>query len=108
MFRHISLFTLEAEPTNGKTKEENIQTLKEMLEKLPEIEPSIVNNAVGTALPGPPGMPAGGPGFYEVAQVIDFETQEACMAYPMTAAHGTLIEFGQGVIKDVGIIDYEF
>lgn len=104
MFRHISLYTLEEKPANGKTKEENIQILKEMLEKLPEMEPSIVGNTVGLGLGGPPGMP----GFYEVAQLIDFETKEACMAYPMTPAHGKLIEFGQGVIKDVGIIDFEF
>ncbi len=103
MYRHISLYTLEEQPANGKTKEENTRILKEMLEKLPEIEPSIVNNVVGLGLGGPPGMP----GFYEVAQIIDFETMEDCMAYPMTKGHGALVEFGNGVIKDVAIIDFE-
>lgn len=103
MFRHISLYTLEETPANGKTKEENIRILQGMLEKLPEIEPSIVNNVVGLGLGGPPDIP----GFYEVAQIIDFETMDACMAYPMGKGHGELVEFGKGVIKDVAIIDFE-
>ena len=104
MFRHISLYTLEETPANGKTKEENILLLKEMLEKLPETEPSIAGCVVGLGLGGPPGMS----GFYEVAQIIDFETKEACMAYPMTPGHKSLVAFGEGVIKDVGIIDFPF
>ena len=104
MFRHISMYTLEENPAGGRTKAECLQTLKEMLDKLPETEPTIVNSVIGVGLGGPPGVP----GFYDIAQIIDFASMEDCMAYPMTKGHGDLVEFGKGVIKDVAIIDFEF
>ena len=103
MYRHISLYTFDENPANGKTKEENMRQFQGMLEKLPEIEPSIVNSVVGVGLGGPPDMA----GFYEMAQIIDFETREACMAYPASKGHLDLVAFGDTVIKSVSIIDFE-
>lgn len=107
MYRHISLYTLSPNPENGKTQAENIRILQEMLNKVPEAEPSIVASSVGTGLGGPPSPPPGGPQFFHLAQIIDFETMEDCMSYPQSAAHGELVKFGIGVIQDVACIDFE-
>lgn len=106
MFRHISLFTLKSHPENGKTQAENQSILVEMLNALPQADPTIVNSQVGEGLGGPADLPAGGPQFCHVAQIIDFATLEDCMAYPASPGHRALTEFGQGAVESVACMDF--
>lgn len=108
MYRHISMYTLCRDPGNGKSFEENLTRLQELLEQVPSITPTVTASMTGTGLGGPPGLPEGGPRFFDVAQIIDFNTREDCMAYPATPAHMALAEFGEGVIEQVACIDFEY
>jgi hypothetical protein len=108
MIRHISQFRMEPQPTNGKTLEENISALEAFLNALPEQEKSIVGCRVAHSVTQAPELPDEAPVmFTQVVQMIDFLTPEAAEAYSESAAHQSLVEFSQGMVKKVVAIDFE-
>ncbi len=102
MYRHISLYRL----IDDADKQANIEAFCKVNETLPEQEPTIISAEVGAALISPPLVP-GGPIFYDIAQILTFQTKEECLNWPMTQAHTDLKAFSSGMIEMVGIVDYE-
>ncbi len=102
MYRHISLFRL----SDDADKQANIEAFRKVNEALPEQESSLVSVEVGTALVSPVLSP-GGQIFYDVAQILTFNTLEDCMNWVDTPAHTDLRAFSSGMVELVGIIDYE-
>ena len=108
MIRHISMFKLLDQPQNGKTKEENLVMIREYLNKIPEILPTVVNCQVGVNVSPMPPMPDDAPVmFCDLVQVIDFATPEDSAAYAPSEAHTGLVALSEGVMKKVIGIDYE-
>lgn len=108
MFRHISMYNMKEHPGNGKTREENLQQMKALLEQVPQLEPTVKYSMVGTGAGAPKGLPAGAPRFYQLIQIVDFETMEDCMKYPACDAHAALAAFGADTVEEVACIDFEY
>ena len=108
MIRHISVFTFLEQPANGKTKEENMKTVRAYLEKVPQLYPAIKSQYIGTTLGGTPVLPDDAPVMFgDLVQVIDYETVEDANGYPPSKAHMDLVEFSSPMMKKVTTIDYE-
>lgn len=108
MVRHISMFTMEENPSNGRTVEENETVLKEYLSKIPEQEPSIIGCRVyKTVSPALTMYDDSSVAFAQVVQALDFKNAEAAAAYPATPAHAALQAFSEGIVKKVTTIDFE-
>ncbi len=108
MVRHISMFQMEPQPTNGKNVAENTQALVDFLNALPAQEPSIVGSHVATYVGQQPELPEEAPVmFHQVVQMIDFVKPEDAAAYPESQAHKSLMGFSQGMVKKVSAIDFE-
>lgn len=110
MIRHISVFTLVENAPNGKTKQENIETICKYLETVPELYPVIVNSQVGVSIGGDaPDLPEGAaPIFGDIVQILDFHTVEDANGYPPSKAHTNLVEFSNPMLDKVTAIDFEF
>lgn len=108
MIRHISVFTFLDEPANGKTKAENMETVRAYLEKVPELYPPIKNQYIGVTLGGTPVLPDDAPVMFgDLVQVIDYDNAEDANGYPPSKAHMDLVEFSTPMLKKVTAIDYE-
>ena len=83
MIRHISVFTFK----DGPDKQQNMETVKAYLEKVPTLYPAIKAQTIGT-------------------QVADFETLEDANGYPASEAHTKLAEFSTPMLKKVTAIDF--
>lgn len=109
MYRHISIFKLMDQPTNGKTKEENLTAIRAYLETIPEMLPTVAASTVGVNFTLMPPMPDDAPVMFgDLVQIIDFATREDCDAYAPSAAHGGLVALSDGAMKKVVGIDFEF
>ncbi len=108
MIRHISMFEMIPHPTNGNTLEENEAALKAFLERLPEIEPSIIGSKAAIKAGSQPKVPENAAvSFSQIVQMIDFATPEDAAAYPASKAHQALMTFTEGIVKKVTAIDLE-
>lgn len=108
MIRHISVFTFLDEPANGKTKAENMETVRAYLEKVPELYPPIKSQYIGVTLGGTPVLPDDAPVMFgDLVQVIDYDNAEDANGYPPSKAHMDLVEFSTPMLKKVTAIDYE-
>ena len=107
MVRHISVFTFLDHPTNGKTKEENIQAVKAYLEKVPGLFPAMKNQVIGETLGGTPPLPDDAPVMFgDLVQMADYDTEEAAASYPPSKVHMDLVEFSTPMLKKVTAIDF--
>lgn len=108
MIRHISVFTFLDEPANGKTKAENMETVRAYLEKVPGLYPPIKSQYIGVTLGGTPVLPDDAPVMFgDLVQVIDYDNAEDANGYPPSKAHMDLVEFSTPMLKKVTAIDYE-
>lgn len=108
MIRHISIFTFSDEPTNGKTKAENIAAVRAYLERVPALYPAMTRQTVCTALGGGPNPPDDAPVLFgDLVQIADYDTPEAAQGYAPSKAHRELVELTAPMMKKVTAIDFE-
>lgn len=108
MIRHISIFTFSDEPTNGKTKAENIAAVRAYLERVPALYPAMTRQTVGTALGSGPNPPDDAPVLFgDLVQIADYDTPEAAQGYAPSKAHRELVELTAPMMKKVTAIDFE-
>ena len=110
MIRHISVFTFSDTPKNGKTKAENIETIRAYLEGVPAMYPAMKASQIGVAIPGEaPDLPPGAcPLFGDLVQIADYETLEDANGYPPSKAHMDLVALSDPMLEKVTAIDFEF
>ena len=108
MIRHISIFTFLDEPSNGRTKAENIRIVREYLEKVPEQFPAMKNQVVGVSVGGAPALPDDAPVMNgDLVQTADYDTPEDAASYPPSKVHMDLVELTAPMLKKVTVIDFE-
>lgn len=108
MVRHISVFTFLDEPANGKTKAENMETVRAYLETVPELYPAMRCQIIGTTLGGTPALPDDAPVMFgDLIQIADYDNAEDANGYPPSKAHMDLVEFSTPMLKKVTAIDFE-
>lgn len=108
MVRHISVFTFLDEPANGKTKAENMETVRAYLETVPQLYPAMRNQVIGTTLGGVPVLPDDAPVMFgDLVQIADFDNADDANGYPPSKAHMDLVEFSTPMLKKVTAIDFE-
>ena len=110
MIRHISVFTFLETGRNGKSKQENIETIRAYLEKVPAMYPAMKACQIGVAIPGEvPDLPEGAcPLFGDLVQIADYETLEDANGYPPSKAHMDLVALSDPMLEKVTAIDFEF
>ena len=110
MIRHISVFTFSDHPANGKTKAENIETVRAYLEGVQALYPAMKAQQVGVAIPGdpPPLPPDAAPLFGDLVQIADYDTLEDANGYPPSKAHMDLVALSDPMLEKVTAIDFEF
>ena len=110
MIRHISVFTFSDTPKNGKTKAENMETVRAYLEKVPELYPAMKAQQVGVAIPGdPPELPPDACQLFgDLVQIADYETLEDANGYPPSKAHMDLVALSDPMLERVTVIDFAF
>ena len=107
MIRHISIFTFLDEPVNGRTKAENIETVRAYLERVPQLYPAMKSSQVGVSLGGVPVLPDDAPVMFgDLVQIADYDTEEDANGYPPSKAHMDLVEFSTPMLKKVTGIDF--
>ena len=109
MIRHISVFTFSDNPKNGKTKAENIETVRAYLESVPALYPAMKFSQVGVAIPGevPNLPPDASPLFGDLVQIADYDTLEDANGYPPSKAHMDLVALSDPMLEKVTAIDFE-
>ena len=110
MIRHISVFSFSDTPANGRTKAENIETVRAYLEKVPSLYPAMKAQQIGVGIPGDvPDLPEGAcPIFGDLVQIADYETLEDCNGYPPSKAHMDLVALSDPMLGTVTAIDFAF
>ena len=110
MYRHISVFTFSEKPKNGRTKVENMETIRTYLENVPSLYPAMKASQVGVAIPGEvPDLPEGAcPIFGDLVQIADYDTLEDLNGYPPSKAHMDLVALSDPMLEKVTAIDFEF
>lgn len=101
MIKHIVMWQLK-ETANGKTKEDNKQMLKKLLEDLIPKIPMIVSLEVG--LKGVD-SPANND---DVVLVSEFKTWDDLSAYNTHPEHLKVVEFVKTVVEKRSAVDYVF
>lgn len=108
MIKHISLFKFKGAGANGKTKEENIQTIKQMLEDLPSKAPFVLSSEVGVIAGEAPPLPPDAPIiFADLAQILTFANAEDAGKYGPCEAHGALAQIADPMLDKIVAIDFE-
>ena len=95
MIRHIVMFRLKDEPE----KQENIQNLKEAIEKLEDSIPEAKSIEVGLNINEKPSA-------YDLVLVSDFEDEDALERYRVHPEHQKVVEFIKKVNEDIAAVDY--
>jgi hypothetical protein len=99
MIKHIVMWTLKDE-AQGKSKAENLTTMKALLEALPAKVPGVVELEVATS------------GLFESVPATDivlytvFKTKEDLKAYAIHPEHLKVVEFVKSVVAERRVIDY--
>ena len=107
MVRHISVFTFLEKSSNGKTKAENVETVRACLETVPGLYPVIRRQTMGVTLGGPPALPEDAlVMFGDLIQIIDFDSEEDAAGYLRSDAHLRLTEAASPMLKKVTAIDF--
>ena len=108
MIRHISVFSFKNESPDGKSKAENMETVRAFLEKVPAMYPAILHQEIGFQAARTPDLPEDAPVLFgDMIQVADFATAEDADGYPASEAHTKLAEFSTPMLRKVTAIDYE-
>jgi hypothetical protein len=100
MIKHIVMWTLKDE-AEGKSKAENLNTMKALLEELPSKVPGVVELEVATS------------GLFESVPPTDialytvFKSKEDLKAYAVHPEHQSVVAFVKSVAAERRVIDYE-
>lgn len=101
MIKHIVVWALKEE-ANGKTKEENKQIFKTMLEDLVGKVPSLKSLEVGLKTDAAPDN------CDDIVLVTEFDTWEGLSEYATHPDHLKVIAFAKQVVAKRSAMDYEF
>uniref|UniRef100_A0A7C3W974 Dabb family protein n=1 Tax=Fundidesulfovibrio putealis TaxID=270496 RepID=A0A7C3W974_9BACT len=99
MIKHIVMWTLK-DQAEGKTKAENLETMKALLEELPAKVPGVIDLEVATS------------GIFESVPATDivlyttFASKEALAAYAVHPEHLKVVAFVKSVVAERRVIDY--
>lgn len=108
MIRHISVFTFKDSSPDGRSKAENIETVRAYLETVPARYPAMVRQHIAVQKAHTPDLPEDAPVMFgDLVQEADFATIEDADGYPASAAHTELAEFSTPMLRKVTAIDYE-
>lgn len=108
MVKHISMFKFKDGGANGKSKEENIRIIKQVLEELPPKAPFILDSEVGAAVCGAPPLPPDAQIFFaDLVQIITFANAEDAEKYAPCEAHRELAEIADPMLDKIAAIDFE-
>jgi len=100
MIKHIVMWTLKDE-AGGKTKAQNLETMKFLLEALPGKVPGVVELEVAAS------------GLFESVPPTDivlytvFKSKEDLKTYAVHPEHLKVVEFIKSVVAERRVIDYE-
>ncbi len=100
MIKHIVMWTLK-DQAGGKSKTENLATMKALLEQLPAKVPGVVELEVATS------------GLFESIPATDivlytvFKTKQDLKAYAVHPEHLKVVEFVKSVVAERRVLDYE-
>ncbi len=110
MYRHISVFAFSDTPKNGRSKAENIETVRAYLENVPSLYPAMKAQQIGVAIPGdPPELPPDAcPIFGDLVQIADYDTLDDLNGYPPSKAHMDLVALSDPMLDKVTAIDFVF
>lgn len=108
MIRHISMFSLHDNPSNGKNKKENIALVKKYLDEIPNKLPYIAGYSVGQTILADNICDNEAPVIFgDLVQIIDFNTPADALNYPNSDIHNELVSVSEGIVKKVYVIDFE-
>ncbi len=104
MIRHISIFTFLDTPE----KQQNIETIRGYLEKVPEMYPAVKNTVVAVSAAPTEPLPNEAPVMFgDLIQIADFDTPEDAGGYAPSKAHQDLVALSTPMLKKVTAIDFE-
>ena len=106
MIKHISMFSFK-DNAGGKTKDKNVNEIRQLLLDLPSQIPFILTNEVGAQIKNAPEPGADAPPVYDLVQIITFEAPENAAAYPAHPAHLDLVRRSDAMTDKMAMIDYE-
>ncbi len=99
MIKHIVMWRIAA--AEGRSKEENIQLLREKLEALPAIIPEIRGYEVGVNI-------ADSAAAFDVVLVSDFRSVDDLQTYRVHPEHVRVAEFIGKIREQNAVVDYEY
>ncbi len=103
MMRHVSVFRLKPEFRTA----EMMFHLKSLLAILPEKVSTITGCEIGVRpVLSPEESPDGKVQFYDLIQILTFENETDCLAYPTSQGHQDFLHASTQYISDVTAIDY--
>ena len=94
MIKHIVFFKIKVEK-----KEDELSKLKEMIENLRDLIPSIIKIEAG--LNFSPRESA-----YDIALVSEFKDKEGLAEYQINTEHVKLIEYLKNLDREIAVVDY--
>ncbi len=100
MIRHIVMFKL-LEEADGRTKAENALIIKEKLEALQGVVPTLLSSQVVLGVQG------SAPSNYDVALIAEYADMDALNEYVVHPAHKKVGEFIAKVRESRACIDFE-
>lgn len=108
MIRHISIFTFKNSTPDGKSKADNISSVRRFLQTVPAMNPSIIQHSVCIPALDSPDLPDEAPVMFgDLIQIADFTSIEDAQNYPASEAHIKLTEFSSPMLRKVTAIDFE-
>lgn len=100
MIKHVVMFRLRDE-AEGHSKEENLITLKEKLEKLPDLINTIVGYEVGITYNHSDRAS-------DIVIISSFKSKEDLRYYSAHEEHKKVLEYILKVQSEVRVVDYEY
>lgn len=102
-WRHISMFRLKDECRN----EETVNRIAQQLRDLPAQLTGVSSCEIGVKpFPMPTQSPDGNVQFYDLVQILTFDREEDCRAYPRMEGHRNFIAFSSCYMDKVVGLDY--
>ena len=101
MIKHIVMFKF-MEEADGRTKAENLEIAKGMLEALQGVVPTLLSSRVSLGAEGQ------NPANYDLVLEAEYETMEALNEYIVHPEHKKVGQFMAKVRESRACVDYEF
>lgn len=108
MIRHISVFSFKDQSPDGKSKAENIAAVRDFLQDVPTLYPSMRAQYVYASSMETPPLPDDAPVLFgDLIQIMDFDTAEDAAGYGPSEAHTKLQILSGEMMRKVTAIDFE-